>query len=48
MIGLPSFFIKIHLTPKFIPNKDSKLRVDLRISLFTEAYNDEMSFILFT
>ena len=47
MIVTESFLIKIHLTPKFIPNKESKLYVDLSILLFTKA-TIEMFFLLFT
>ena len=41
------FLIKIHLTFKFILNKDSKLCADLSILLFTEA-TIEMFSLLFT
>ena len=46
MIVTESFLIKIHLTPKFIPNKESKLYVDLSILLFTKATIEMFFFCL--
>ena len=38
--------IKIHLTLKFIPNKESKLCVDLSILFYTEATNEMLPLCL--
>ena len=39
------FLIKIYLSPKFIPDKESKLCVDLTNLFFTETTNEMFSFL---